>query len=164
MIYKHHCTNCHIEWESHFKVMNCPKCGFSSNALTSCLEPGEERPKLSEGGEAFGMFIAYLFVGLMALPYVLLPGALLTMLFNLMFGITPGWVSFFMCLGISLVVFAFTGFNIKNYLVLDLVLIILFFILAMCIDDFYPFVFARSYSFPWIWGDEYYNATHPFGH
>lgn len=118
----------------------------STNRVSSYGNTSED----TGGNSAFGMLILIILGVMLGVVVALYPGAMLTMILSTFVDFDPGWGSFFMCLGFSLLILFFTGFDIKKYLVVTAVVFGICTILSWCISSFCPWDFAFKHILPFL--------------
>lgn len=152
----------------------CPKCGWTSGSSNSygyhtCPNCSKGRPErniifedcdditnrnkkdyeFAERDAAFqkrentiSIIVACIFL----CGFLFFPGVLVLRLLDLVFHFESGWLIWLITLGSSVIVYSFCG-NWKKYLILDGILIAIFLILSIFIEDLKPFSWAYDMLF-----------------
>ena len=163
------CRNCGAEWEvREDEWLGCPFCNpvihqtyivSTRKVVIPDSDPKSESASVSSNSFSnsnpqpkpisdFGLAIFFGAVALVLSPILLFfTGCMTSMLFLGGDHYESRVWSWIACIGISLVYFAFCGFKVKRYMVLNAILVIVMLVLSWCISDFSPITYARESFF-----------------
>lgn len=127
----------------------CPSCGKMYCLDVTPLNTGTPSSDSSSSGG--GMVVLFLIAALVLPVLIFFPGILCTMFIDIWADFDSKFWCWVWTLLFSGLLFAFCGANWKAYLVVDIVLLIIFGILALCISKFEPF----SWGFLHLYGMEF---------
>lgn len=135
----------------------CEKCGWTSGPITermnTCPVCGkllthyalDEQTREADARERKLNLILLLLC--IAFFFALFPGSLIAMFFDIWVNYESKFWCWISVIGFTAIIFMFCGSDWKKFAILDVVLIVIFAILALSIEDFSPFSWEWNHLF-----------------